>query len=308
MKAMKLENEQRFHPGGNFTMNFQAKLLLVIASWVGFQGFMVASELPQVINVKNYEMAWFDEFDGDQLDTTKWTAAEEVRAKGNRWVPSLVSVADGKLKLGIKLSEDPKLRYDCGAVSTARGKNRRNPLYAFIDGYVEARCKLPARVDADYWAAFWIMAGNVAADQPDTRMGHEIDIMESFNLMSGKRHKAAFHWNGYGAQHNKDNIDLGDQPQLRDGAYHTYGLLWTTEYYGFYLDGKLVGKTDMLGLGKSGNGLTKSQGVCEKPGVILLSCESSAWPGNSAQWESKMNESDEFLVDYVRAYHLKGKK
>jgi len=254
------------------------------------------------IDLRKFTQAWGDEFEGATLDSTKWYAPSETRQGASRWVPSLVRVADGNLHLDIQLTTNSVLRYDCGAVQTRVGYNVNQILFATNGGYIEARCKMPIHLDADYWAAFWIMAGVVSSSQTDTRLGHELDIMETFNLRSNKNHSVAMHWGGYTTNHNSAKIDCGDQPSLRDGAFHTFGLLWTADMYTFYVDGNPVGSTDMLGLGKTTSGLVLSQGICTKPGILLLTVEAAAWPGLSSSWEANMPAQDEFVIDYVRVY------
>jgi beta-glucanase (GH16 family) len=213
-----------------------------------------------------------------------------------------VTVADGCLHLGVRLTADPKLRYDCGAVRTRRNRDEAQTMFAMREGYVEARCKLPAHLEADYWGAFWIMAGRITDDQVDTRLGTEIDIMESFTLQPGRHHTATMHWGGYGKHHNAAGVDCGDRPALRDGGFHTFGLRWTAEDYTFTVDGRVVGRTDMRGLGKADEGRTPSQGTCTVPGYLKLTCEAAAWAGADWKWEAVQPERDEFVVDWVRAY------
>ena len=50
------------------------------------------------------------------------------------------------------------------------------------------------------------------------------------------------------------------------------------------------------------NGKTPSQGPCQKPGYVKLSCEAAAWAGATNEWEKEPTKEDEFVVDYVRVY------
>ena len=254
-----------------------------------------------VIDLSAYTMTFNDEFDGTELDTTKWEAPSMPRQGGSRWMPNQVSVKDGNLRLGIHLTSDPVLRYDCGAVRTQRNYDPNQTMFGQTFGYFEARCKMPRRVDADYFADFWIMAGKIGEGN-STREGNEIDIFESFELAEGKQYSMNFHWSGYGKQHNSYGLKCGEQPQLRDGQFHVYGFLWTEQFYAAYVDGVEIGRTDMMGLGSSKDGKLLSNGPCRARGYLKLTVEAAAWPGKSSNWEADAPAEDEFLIDWVRAY------
>ena len=257
------------------------------------------SDRPE-IDLSKFKLTFSDEFEGDQLDATKWQAPEMPRQGSSRWVKSLATVRDGALHLGIRLTEDPVLRYDCAAVRTRRDYDPSKTMFQQRYGYFEARAKLPKNLKADYWAAFWMMCGNV--NSADTRDGLETDILESFPLAYKTKVALAFHWNGYGEKHNSTGVELAPTPELRDGEFHRYGLYWDEHVYVAFYDGKEIGRTDLIGLGKSDGGKTQSQGPCQKPGYLKLSCEAAPWAGATDKWEKEPTKEDEFVVDYVRVY------
>jgi beta-glucanase (GH16 family) len=254
----------------------------------------------QEIDLTKFKLTFSDEFDGDKLDTTKWQAPEMPRQGSCRWVKSLATVSDGALHLGIRLSDDPVLRYDCAAVRTRKDYDPKQTMFAQRYGYFEARAKLPKNMRSDYWAAFWMMCGNV--NNSDTREGIEADILESFQQSNVPRYGMNFHWGGYGAKHNATGIKLAPTPELADGEFHRFGMYWDEKYYVAFFDGREIGRTELQGLGSKENGKTPSQGPCQKPGYLKLSCEAAAWAGATNQWEKDPTKEDEFVVDYVRAY------
>ncbi len=254
------------------------------------------------LDLSKFTMTFNDEFDGDKLDTTKWEAPEMPRQGASRWVASLVSVRDGMLHLGVRKTDDPVLRYDCGAVRTQRNYDPNQTMFQQRYGYFEARCKQPKNLKADYWASFWMMCGKVGDETPDTREGLEVDIFESFHLATKKAMSMSFHWNGYGAKHNATGVAGKETPQLLDGEFHTYGMYWDEKVYVLFIDGEEVVRTDLIGLGKDDNGKTKSKGPCQKPGYVKLCVEAAAWAGATNGWEKEQPEQDDFVVDYVRAY------
>jgi hypothetical protein len=252
-------------------------------------------------------LVWSDEFDGTTLDTTKWEAVDGVPRQGaSTWMANEVSVRGGHLRLGITATKIPtsnndKANYNCGAVRTK--KAYYHDLFTQTYGYFEARCKLPARIDADYWAAFWMMAGTINDNQPSTQLGNEIDIMESFTISDKGKHKLTMHWNGYGALHNVYSLDCGKPANLGDGKFHVFGFYWDQDQYISYVDGVEVGRTNFIGLGSRDKGKTPSDGPCRNPAYIKLTCEAAQWPGGGG-WENPFPTKDEFLVDYVRVYKI----
>jgi Putative restriction endonuclease len=119
-------------------------------------------------------MTFQDEFNGTKLDTTKWEAPEMPRQGSSRWVKSLVRVEKGLLHLGVKLTNDPVLRYDCAGIRTRKNYDINQTLFQQRYGYFETRCKLPKNLKADYWGSFGMMCGNVGDQTPDTRNGVEV--------------------------------------------------------------------------------------------------------------------------------------
>ena len=252
------------------------------------------------LDLSAFKLTFSDEFNGEQLDTTKWQAPEMPRQGSCRWVTSLATVSDGALHLGIRLSNDPVLRYDCAAVRTRRDYDPNQTMFAQRYGYFEARAKLPKNMKSDYWAAFWMMCGNV--NSSDTREGIEADILESFQHSNAPRYGMNFHWNGYGKEHNATGVKLAATPELADGEFHRFGMYWDEHFYVAFFDGREVGRTDLIGRGGKDDGKTPSQGPCQKPGYLKLSCEAAAWAGATNQWEKDPTKEDEFVVDYVRVY------
>ena len=257
---------------------------------------------PITIDLSSYTLTFQDEFEGTELDTSKWEAPTQIRKKElTKWTPEQVSVKNGHLHLGIRLVHEPLKRYECGAVRTQRAYDINQSMFAQRYGYFEARCRLPRRIDADYFADFWMMAGGVGAGN-NTQAGQEIDIFESFELAEGHEYSMNFHWGGYAKQHNTYGLKCGDQPQLRDGKFHVYGMLWTEQFYAVYVDGVEIGRTEMMGLGSDKDGKMRSNGPCREPGYLKLTVEAAEWPGKSPTWEADAPTEDEFIIDWVRAY------
>ncbi|MCO5053754.1 MAG: glycoside hydrolase family 16 protein [Verrucomicrobiae bacterium] len=229
--------------------------------------------LPPAPAGKEWKLIWHDEFEGGQLDATKWNRLGDWKRRDGFWVQDDAYVnGQGSLLLRTRRDGD---RYTCGAVNT-RGKFE----HAF--GYFEARCKMPRQ--PGHWSAFWMMCDGVGQVGDGGRDGTEIDIVEM--PWRDGRLTCNLHWDGYG----KDHKSAGHKfslPETTTG-FHTYGLLWLPTEYVFYVDGKEVWRSD-------------AGGVSQVPEFLKLTNEIGTWAGDikSAQLP------DYFEVDYVRVYDFK---
>jgi beta-glucanase (GH16 family) len=141
----------------------------------------------------NWETVWIDEFDGDELDRTKWKPEESCWGGGNNERqcytdrPENVSFQDGILYLQAQEEEftGPNLPEGLwGAPDGERtqaytsGKIRTRGLASWQYGRFSARLKLPEGQGT--WPAFWMMsADDTYGPWP---LSGEIDIMEAVNL------------------------------------------------------------------------------------------------------------------------------
>ncbi len=89
------------------------------------------------IDLSKFKMTFHDEFDGNVLDATKWEAPEMPRQGTSRWVKSMVRVENGLLHLGVRLTKDPVLRYDCAGIRTQRNYDPNQTM--FQQRYRQAR-------------------------------------------------------------------------------------------------------------------------------------------------------------------------
>lgn len=178
-----------------------------------------------------YDVAWYDEFDGNTLDTSLWTAANTSITTNNSlqdYLPSRVLVSGGHLRI---LSQD----------IPSRGKPYRSGLVESKsfqkEGRWDIRAKLPT--STGMWPAIWLLSDTNTMPWPSAG---EIDIMENRgnqpNLTS-----SAFHWgeNGNGIFRHR----FVDRPQtaVHNGtlqnyhdSFHTYSLEWDTDQLRFYVD------------------------------------------------------------------------
>jgi beta-glucanase (GH16 family) len=222
-----------------------------------------------------YSLVWNDEFNGTELDDTKWKPAPEWhRQGGSYWSDENYEMTgSGQVKLITSERNDSVF---CGAIRT-------HNLFDQKYGYFEVRCKVPQIRGG--WTAFWMMPyGNNVGDEGND--GTEIDIFESINGWNNKI-QHALHWDGYGAEHQKSSQSF-TRSDLYDDAYHTFGMRWTDTEYTFYIDGVQTWQTS-------------AGGVSDVNQYLKLTMEVSGdtWPGN---WDDQVEKPIDWLIDYVRVY------
>ena len=223
----------------------------------------------------NLKMVWNDEFNGSSLDATKWAPAPEwPRQGGSYWSDNNYEMTgNGQVKL--QVTEENGTVY-CGAIRT---HNKFDQKY----GYFETRCKLPEIQGG--WAAFWLMPyGNKPGGWGDD--GTEMDVFESINGWNGKINHA-LHWDGYGAEHQKSSQSTS-RPDLYDGQYHIFGMMWTPDEYIFYIDNVESWRTNAGGVADVNQYLK-----------LTLEVSNETWAGD---WNKQVTKPIDWLIDYVRVY------
>jgi beta-glucanase (GH16 family) len=242
-------------------------------------GFARAAEdrkefLPPLAEGKTWKLVWSDEFEGAEVDLSKWDVMGDWKRRDGFWVKE-DSYLDGRGNLILRTKKDGD-RYTCGAVRT-KGK------FEHRYGYWVCRCKFPK--EEGHWPAFWLHCDSVNRIGDAGRDGTEIDIMEK--PWREDRTTQNLHWDGYGKEHKSDGTKF-DFPGLSEG-FHTFGLHWTPEEYVFYIDGKETWRS-------------RSGGVSQVPEYAKLTEEIGEWGGDI----KKANLPDYFTVDYVRVYDTVG--
>lgn len=276
----------------NIKKSFRAAVLTVALTG-GTAAFVSCSSAETetvTINGIEYVETFYDDFDGDELDDSKWeTCPEWDRQGGSHWNPGNVSLdGSGNLLLKADYIEGSKL-LQCGAVRTL-GKFEQQY------GYFEIRCKLQTK--DGFWSAFWIMPPENSDAVPGGGDGTEIDIFEQVNVnrptTNGKPRvfNHVVHWDGYGASHRSIPKTSKSKVDIYDGEYHTFAVDWSKDAYEFYIDGVLsaaISASDIPG------------GTSAVKQYMKITLESGSWSGSA----DREDMPDYFIVDYVKAYQRK---
>ena len=259
----------------------------------------IKSDLP---SDKNWKLVWSDEFDGNELDTSKWDFRLHImQTRHETWTKDAVSL-DGKGNLLMKVYEKNGKYYSStlqtGSNYLDRPGDRYNSMlfwpvarikkakFVHKYGYYEIRCKLPTKTSG-WWPAFWIQSPCIGSTLDPYQSGVEIDVMEYFQRNGQTR--SGMIWNGYGA----DCRNVGSGDVLRSGiteGYHTFGVDWGSDgEYIFYIDGKEHYRCNAP--------------VSNVEEFILISTEcSGAREGIIPQELIDAKLPDYFVVDYVRVF------
>ena len=230
----------------------------------------------------SWNLAFDDEFDGSQLDTTKWSTgwlASGITAPVNSteeecYDPDQVTVSDGSLNLAlIKKSESCGIShpvYASGLVNT-------NGKFSYTYGFLAARVWLPAATGgagkiAD-WPAVWTDGQNWPADGED-------DIFEGINGRACAHFHSTASPDGIGPADGTADVTVrsGCVHETLASGWHTFGADWEAGSVTYYYDGKDIGSV--------------TSGVTSAPMFVILDYAS----GPPYQAPSTMK------VDYVRVW------
>ncbi len=230
------------------------------------------------IPVKGYKLIWYDEFDGKQLDLSKWNH----RGLGQRdeaFVTKDAAKLNGKGQLVIEayLKNDTVFT---GMIST---ENNFRTTY----GYFECRVKFVQA--AGTISAFWLQSPliNTPNGIPETA-GAEIDIFEYIPHANTVSVAHTLHWGGYEPSTHKVAGPVWAILGKGVNGYHTIGLAWTEDGYTTYVDGAVT--------------YSGKQNVSKMPEFMVLSLGVNAL---SAGPLNVKNLPQSLIVDYVRVYKKK---
>ncbi|SDY04397.1 Carbohydrate binding domain-containing protein [Evansella caseinilytica] len=249
---------------------------------------------------REWRLVWSDEFDGTELDRTKWqydtgngfySDGEWVPGWGNQelqyYSENNVRVEDGKLMIEAR---EETTTDEHGTYAYTSGKITTDGLFSQAYGKFEARIKLPA--GQGYWPAFWMMP------QDDVYGGWaasgEIDIMENRGSEQNSV-GAAIHYGGPWPR----NIHAGGTYVFPAGQsttdFQVYSLEWEPGEIRWYVNGNLYTKiTDWY----SENG--EYPAPFDQPFYLILNLAVGGWYGGNP--DDTTIFPGQMVVDYVRVY------
>lgn len=262
-------------------------LLGVVAGLLTVSCTKEANNRKLKVNNGTYQIVWSDEFNGTEIDSSKWSF--EIGRGDNGWGNSELQyykaensqITDGKLIITAKKEDFNGANYTSSRIIT-RGK------FDFTYGKVEVRAKLPK--GQGIWPAIWMLGSNIGSvGWP--KCG-ELDIMELLGHEPNKIYGTA-HGPGYSG-----SSGIGENYTLPSGnfneEFHIFKTEWDNEGIKWFVDDICY------------HTLTKSEAdsrggwVFNNDFFILLNLAvGGAWPKNP---DSTTTFPQTMEVDYVRVW------
>lgn len=200
-----------------------------------------------------YEYVWGDEFEGDDIDFTKWdfeacmAGTEMMHLSYDR---EIINTVDGRLKLrAIRLKDKDDELLEFKVPYSTVTKHKMNYIY----GYAEIRARMP--FTGGVWPSFWGLSNGTLGPTRNSKYYVEIDVFEVFGSLDTvipNIHKHYYDSYNYTSTHDPE-YDGGNHTSYgltyetnewvfenRDTIaqeYHTYGYEWTPTEVSMYVDG-----------------------------------------------------------------------
>ena len=243
---------------------------------------------------KNWQLVFSDEFNDNQISSSKWVVENTSRVRTDVTVYSNSSHIEEKSGKAFLYYQKHNLHDSAYAAGRMNSKGK----FAATYGYFE--CRIHLVKPNGYQTAFWMMPSadgpmsNSGVKDGTANDGAEIDIVEGNKLVT---YSNGLHWDGYATDHKSNGTNI-KAPDLFTQEYHIFGFEWTPDFLKFYYDGKLV------------RTMTASNLIPLMPHFIIFS--GSCWGVND--WvigDVRKNQfiqqgnRDEAYIDYMRVYKSK---
>ncbi len=267
---------------------------------------------PSYLPEGEWKLVWADEFDGTELDRTKWDFRLNFWGKPFEAYTDEGVVLDGKSHIELHRVEkngryaSPQLQTGSNSFDIPSDKTENDfwplgvleaPKFAHRYGYYECRCKFQKDPET-MWSAFWIQSPSIGTRFEPEWCGIESDVMEYFH---DKEITSGNIMGGYTKQFTEEARVKYNFEETEDG-WHYFGLDWQPDGYTFYFDGKVTARSDNK--------------VSHVPEFILLTTEvvgyRPSWTKKIKSGEIKPEDlpcnikgefvDDAFIVDFVRVY------
>ena len=258
----------------------------------------LAAQNPKDTIKKDWKLVWQDEFNGKNLDESKWNVLTRETSKHGElqyYVPDEVYLYNGNLRLQSSKRDFGSQHYTSGRLDT---KDK----FSFTYGRIEIKGKLP--VGKGLWPAYWLypqnrdwimeytmqeaIANGKESSIPEFRPWYtEIDIMEYLGH-EPKIFYGTFHYYSFKGEKKSSSGKYEADFSFADN-FHIYALEWEIDAIRWYIDGKLIHNA--------------KEGVPHAPHFLILNTAiGGSWPGNPDSTTVFPQYHD---IDYVRIYQRK---
>ncbi len=241
----------------------------------------------------DWSMVWSDEFNGSEIDTSKWVFDVGNWGWGNEEIQYYTKAhrKNARVKEGnliIEALKDAQTNIWTSARLTTRGK------VSFLYGKIEFRARVPEK--KGYWAAGWLL-GDSYVDEGSWPYCGEIDILENVGYeiqpLSGDGiahlsvHTPAYYF--------KRNNQITSTTLVKDmvGSFHTFTMEWSPNGMTGLIDGVASYVYD-----KTANDLEWP--FYKAHNLIINLAMGGNWGG--AQGIDPDLTSQKLIIDYVRVF------
>jgi len=272
----------------------------VTIDWVKFLLIKNHEHSPQTMTQSTagsrWNVVWSDEFNGDVVDTSKWTydIGNWGWGNGENQYYTEARTENARIENGNLIIE--ARRNDMGQEWTSARLTTRGKV-SFLYGKIEFRAKVPAY--KGNWSAGWTL-GDEYVDELSWPNCGEIDILESVGYeMDDETGNGIAHASAHsGAYYFK----LGNQPtgvievKNMNNEFHTYTVEWTPDEIKAYVD-------DILYFTYDDTSTDLSWPFSKPQNIILNLAMGGGWGGYYGIEESV--DSQKMIIDYVRVSELR---
>ncbi len=293
--------------------NFSRNIILgtITAALVATVIFMGCTEHKSKARVSKSEtpagwhLVWSDEFDGKQIDTTKWdfqigTGSQYgLEGWGNNEL-QYYRKENAFVKNGNLVLEARKENYEGCAYTSARlrtVKDDGTELFTKTYGRIEARIKMPT--GNGLWPAFWLLPATT--DYGTWASSGEIDILEAKGRLPNRVYGTVHFGQAWpGNKYTSSMYKFPNNETIAD--YHVYSLEWEPGVLRWLVDGNKYFETSQWwSLGAGASEPYEYPAPFDKPFYILLNLALGGnYDGGVSPEDS--NLPAQMLVDYVRVY------
>lgn len=258
------------------------------------------------------QLIWSDEFEGTELDTTKWECYEFNASYGSgasslSYDLECYEIKDGKLVIKPQFQLN-KSTQKVVSSSLKSAKIWTRGLYSFKYGKIEIRAKLPKGQGTAPMA--WMLG-----EKDAWPLSGEMDILVP-NQETKKQITQSIQCNKF----NEMQISEGAKSKatiISDiDEYHTYGIIWDKEKITYAIDGVETWVYNPDIYSDSGDGNKNSDiWPFNQPFYFILNCGIGDILGgevSTVNWTKIATNGDyetyqdQYYIDYVRVYDLEG--
>lgn len=229
----------------------------------------------------DWRLTFQDEFDGGQLDSSKWNDHFQGRRTNDPELQYYAEdgheVSEGFLRLKAEKRATEGKAYTSGMIGSFEKFSQKY-------GYFEIRARCPQ--GRGLWSAFWLLPEVKDRSKPEWWMEHwpqEIDVLE---LLGHEPNKVYFslHWLGGEGKHLFNTMSWVG-PDFSE-TYHTFAVQWEPGKCVWYVDGVERARAQ--------------EGVPDVPMFVLANLAVGGdWPGkpgSATEFPASMN------IDYIRVW------